>query len=97
MCCSFFILRVFFCCNFFKFFPCFHVEKSCNYHLCNVHNNKINVLEWLTEPSIMFKFSKTKAKLNSLFTLDICALERMDNKRQSKRNVGTMIKDKEQN
>jgi len=57
----------------------------------------MNVLPSLAAPSILFKFSKTKAKLNSLFILDVCALERMDNKRQSTRNVGTMIKDKEQN
>ncbi len=41
-------------------------------NLCNDHNNKNNILPWFAEPTILFKFSRTKA--NSVVNLDVYGL-----------------------
>jgi hypothetical protein len=38
-------------------------------NLCKDHNNKSNILPWFAEPTVLFKFSRTKA--NSVVNLDV--------------------------
>jgi hypothetical protein len=44
------------------FFPKFSLLINHNFNVRNDHNNTINVLPQLVVPSILFKFSRTKAK-----------------------------------
>ncbi len=64
---NFFVLRSFSPC----FWNCFIVSLLRNHNLSlrNDHNSKINVLPQLVVPSILSKFSRTKAK--SLVKLDV--------------------------